>query len=623
VDTGGAFGQCRVVRLDGKRAALVACLLFAAVACKRARKDGSAKIPPPVWTTHGARPASTTPAPRGKHVALLYTSNDDSDYEQCGCPVHPLGGIARRATVIDRARAEADAVLVLDAGDLFLPQRGNFAAGWRPDAGEVERRGRLLAGAYGRIGTTALLPGERDLALGLPLLRRLAKQAGVPLLASNLYGGDGKRLFTADKIVDAAGTKIGVFGVTAPPTPDDAAAFKAAGIDARDPVAAARDEVAGLRERGARIVVALVHVGDGNANRKLLVAVPGIDWAVLGHSGMNLEMPEKAGSARMLEAMMKGKNVGRLDLHVVDDSLAFVDRGERVQIETILADHRKQLTDYDKRLGETDPATMRDYYEQRRKEIEAAIARETALLQTMPAAINGSWFENRIVPLDAATPDQPGVAILVDAYNKDSEKRAAAGKPVGLGTDPPGPKPATGADAAPRPAAGNYTGTAACGGCHAPALAFWKQTKHARALSALARVGRDKDPSCVGCHVTGYLQPSGYKIAERRGDAASPRRGAGARGDAEAPCGAGEKCDAHGAGRSPLENVGCESCHGPGSKHGAALDKRGTLARAVPEATCRGCHTADVTNGEFDYKKFIQAVVGPGHGLAPGAARPL
>ena len=147
----------------------------------------------------------TTPAPRGKQITLLYSSNGDGDYEQCGCPVHPLGGVTRRATVIDRARADADAALVLDAGDLFLPRPRKRRGGKRPDSGEIERRARLLAAAYGRIGTTAMLPGERDLVLGLPLLRRLAKQQHLPLLASNLYGRDGKRLFDADKIVDAAG----------------------------------------------------------------------------------------------------------------------------------------------------------------------------------------------------------------------------------------------------------------------------------------------------------------------------------------------------------------------------------------------------------------------------------
>jgi hypothetical protein len=567
------------VVLDAKRAALVACVLVAGLRCRRGPDTSAAK--PPV--TQAPPPTAVLPPARGKEIALLYTSNGGGDYEQCGCPVHPLGGIARRATVIDRARAEADTTLVLEAGDLFLPRPEDLRDAKHPDPSEIERRARLLAAAYGRIGTTAVLPGERDLAIGLPLLRRLAKQHHLPLIAANLYGRDGKRLFDADKLVDAGGVKIGLFGVTAAPTPDDAGAFQAAGIEARDPVPSARDAVSGLRARGAKIVVALVHLGDAKANRGFLRTVSGIDWAVLGHSGLNLDMPEKVGGARMLEAMTKGKNVGRLDLHVVGDSLAFTDRGERAEIETILADHRRQLSEYDRRLGETDPATMRNYYEQRRKEIEAAIARETALLQTMPAAIAGSWFENRVIPLDATTPDQPGVAVLVGAYNKESEKRAAAGKPVGLGTETPRPKPAAG-DAA--PSGGSYIGAAACGGCHAPALSFWKTTKHARALSALERIGRDKDPSCIGCHVTGYLQPGGPT----------------------------DITDA----RAHFANVGCEACHGPGSKHGAALDKRGTLARAVPEATCRGCHTTDITNGEFDYKKFIQAIVGPGHALRAG-----
>ena len=572
-----------------RRLAFLACAL-AAPACRRAPNDRHAPAAPAPGLQ--AAPAPAPAPPRGKQIALLYSSNLGGDYEQCGCPVHPLGGVARRATVIDRARDEADAVLVLDAGDLFLPEPESVRDGKRPDPGEIERRARLLAAAYARIGTTALLPGERDLALGLPLLRRLARQSHLPLVAANLFGRDGKRLFDGDRIVDAGGVEIGLFGVTAAPTPDDAAAFAAAGVEARDPVAAARDAVASLRARGAQLIVALVHAGDGSANRKLVAAVPGIDWAVLGHSGLNLELAEKAGSARLLEAMSKGKHVGRLDLHVVGGGLAFTDRGERAEIETILADHRRQLTEYDKRLGETDPAAMRDYYEQRHKEIEAAIARESALLARLPATISGSWFENRIIPLDAGTPDQQGVAVLVGAYDKESAARAAAGKPVGLGNETPRPARAT--PGSPTAPGAGYIGTAACGGCHAPALAQWKTTKHARALAALARVGRDRDPSCVGCHVTGYLQPGGPATV----------------------------ADAH----ERFANIGCESCHGPGSKHGAALDKRGTLGRAVPEAICRGCHTVDVTGGDFDYQKFRQAIVGPGHGqpaLAPGPAGPL
>jgi hypothetical protein len=549
--------------------------------------------------------APVPPPPRGSHVALLYGSDLDGAYETCGCPVHPMGGIARRATQIDRARAEADAVLVVDAGNLFWPSR--VTPGKPPDPGELERRARLLATGYGRMGTTAYTPGARDLGLGVPLLRRLAREARVPVVSANLRGPDGALLFEADRIVTAAGLKVGLFGVTAAPG--------VAGVEARDPAAAARDEVRALRARGASLIVALVGVGGPPETRAWLASVSGIDWAVAGGTGLRLDTPEPAGGARMLAAMAEGKELGRLDLHVVGGSLTFADRGERAEVETILADHRRQLVDYDRRLGSIDPESLRDYYETRRHQVEQAIARETALYARLPRRITGSWFENRLIPLDAATPDQNGVAVLVEAYNRESARRAAAGRPVGIGTEPHGARPAPDAGTAPPP---GFLGSAACGGCHAPALAFWKTTKHARALGALTRIGRSRDPSCVGCHVTGYLQPGGFTLGAGAGHPRPHDRVGASELRSRDPVAGGA-----GPSQGPdLTNVGCEACHGPGQGHPQAADKTQGTTRAVAETVCLGCHTADITNGEFDYSKFAAAVVGPGHGQGRTAARP-
>src|SRR5437868_1732239 len=115
-----------------------------AQACRRAPGEGHA---PPAPRASSAVPALAAPPPRGKLITLLYSSNLGGNYEQCGCPVHPLGGVGRRATVIDRARGEADAALVLDAGDLFLPDPATIRDGKRPEAGEIERRARMLASA--------------------------------------------------------------------------------------------------------------------------------------------------------------------------------------------------------------------------------------------------------------------------------------------------------------------------------------------------------------------------------------------------------------------------------------------------------------------------------------------
>ena len=430
--------------------------------------------------------------------------------------------------------------------------------------------------------------------MGLPLLRRLAKAGGIPIVSANLFGRDGKRLFHADRIVDAAGTKIGIFGVSA----TDVAQWQAAGIDARDPVAAARDAVAFLRARGAALVIALVHVGQAAESRKLLEAVPGIDWAVNGHSGMNLEIPEVAGGARMLEAMINGKHLGRLDVHVVHNSLTFVDRGERAMVETMLADHRRQLTDYDQRLGESDPAAMRDYYADRRKQIGQAITRETELLKRLPAAITGSWFENRIIPLDAETPNQTGVAVLVDGYNRESARRAAAGSRPGSGMRPSGTAPPR----PPRPPPGPTPHPATS----APAPAV-PATPRARVL--------EDNQTRAGAVGAGPRRARPRSVVRRL-----PRHGLPAGGLDAGDQGA----------EAPLAGIGCETCHGPGRAHVEAVDKRESTTRTVPEAVCRGCHTTDMTNGEFDFRKFTTAIVGPGHGarapqgkaLAPAAPPP-
>ncbi|HSS40131.1 MAG TPA: hypothetical protein VLT58_15295, partial [Polyangia bacterium] len=247
-------------------------------------------------------------------LALLYSSNVQGHAAPCDC-IRPLGGLARRATVIARARARADATLIVDAGDLF-------------DGGS-QQAARRLAAAVAAGGLDAFTPGERDLALGVPTLKRLAAAGLLPIISSNLTDRSGGRLFARERVFQVGGVPVGVFGVSSPPTPANAARWQAAGIQAAPPGPAARAAIAALRQAGAKLVVGLFHVGAVPEARRLVAGLPGLDWAVLGHSALNLESPEKAGGARLLEALAEGKNLGRLDLHVVGGSLAFADAAER------------------------------------------------------------------------------------------------------------------------------------------------------------------------------------------------------------------------------------------------------------------------------------------------------
>ncbi len=114
-----------------------------------------------------------------------------------------------------------------------------------------------------------------------------------------------------------------------------------------------------------------------------------------------------------------------------------------------------------------------------------------------------------------------------------------------------------------RPAA-KYAGSQACATCHVRATHIWEGTAHAQAFISLTAHNSDADPTCIGCHTVGFGTASGYRREY-----------------------AGKK----------LTDVGCESCHGPGSEH-VAQRRSGEKVlfkfRPLGEADCTTCH-----HGEF------------------------
>ncbi len=132
--------------------------------------------------------------------------------------------------------------------------------------------------------------------------------------------------------------------------------------------------------------------------------------------------------------------------------------------------------------------------------------------------------------------------------------------------------------------AATYAGSQACASCHATATQAWAKTGHAHAFATLKHAGADADPNCIGCHTVGFRTPSGYR-REFRG--------------------------------AKLADVGCESCHGPGSQHVA---ERSTGAgdpifhfRKLGEGDCTKCHHGEFSR-PFDYAKFWPLVR---HGKEP------
>jgi len=102
-----------------------------------------------------------------------------------------------------------------------------------------------------------------------------------------------------------------------------------------------------------------------------------------------------------------------------------------------------------------------------------------------------------------------------------------------------------------------YKGSKSCKPCHDYEYETWSGNPHAKAFSTLEKAGSQFDPECVVCHVIGMDYESGFISQQDTGH---------------------------------LINVGCENCHGPGSKH---ILTNGATELTEPKSTCLDCHTPE------------------------------
>ncbi len=122
-----------------------------------------------------------------------------------------------------------------------------------------------------------------------------------------------------------------------------------------------------------------------------------------------------------------------------------------------------------------------------------------------------------------------------------------------------------------------YVGSDQCVQCHVKEAETWHASAHSHAFDTLVKKNSDADPTCIGCHTVGFGTPSGYR--REYGD-------------------------------TKLTNVGCESCHGPGSEHVNAWNSGKEPAfkfRPLGAGDCMKCHYGEFSR-PFDWEKFWPVV---------------
>jgi len=171
---------------------------------------------------------------------------------------------------------------------------------------------------------------------------------------------------------------------------------------------------------------------------------------------------------------------------------------------------------------------------------------------------------NEIRLLRDTIPQDPSIRDMVRSYRDEVRNtRLAVDDPNHLSADlVPGVRTLA-----------TYVGTEKCAACHRESAATWAGSAHSRAFASLISSKADADPKCIGCHTVGFGDPSGY------------RRDLGA---------------------TALINVGCESCHGPGSLHVRQMMGDTSIHftfHPLDSGDCKKCHQGEFSR-PFDWDQF-------------------
>jgi 2',3'-cyclic-nucleotide 2'-phosphodiesterase (5'-nucleotidase family) len=174
--------------------------------------------------------------------------------------------VARRATVIDEARAAAEYSLLLDAGDSLLNDQD-------PAKSSL---GATTVQAYNLMGYDAVTLGGLDIALLTvqDLQSRMSEAQFAMLSANATISATGELLAQPFMLRTVADHKVAILGIS-DPYPDDEILIK-------DPLATAIKWVPEMRKQ-ADIVVLLSHAGT-ETDQKIAASVAGIDVIISGRN---------------------------------------------------------------------------------------------------------------------------------------------------------------------------------------------------------------------------------------------------------------------------------------------------------------------------------------------------
>ncbi|HNP30207.1 MAG TPA: bifunctional UDP-sugar hydrolase/5'-nucleotidase [Nitrospirales bacterium] len=232
-----------------------------------------------------------------------------------------IGGLSRRATIVEEVRREGLPVLMVDSGDILI---GTAFSSWF--------RGEPDVRAMNLIRYDAMVAGNHDFDYGMDHLRTLAEMADFPILCTNLQSKRSALPCRRSVITRLGNVSVGILGVVGKSNfPNTFNRDVAKELFLVDPITSIQTEALRLRtEDHVDLVIVITHQ-DSEEDLKILEIVEGVDVLIGGHTegfdglyAPGLTQPVETVTrprAVYVKTHRQGRTVGRLNLTVEDGSV--------------------------------------------------------------------------------------------------------------------------------------------------------------------------------------------------------------------------------------------------------------------------------------------------------------
>ncbi|MBL8170938.1 MAG: hypothetical protein JNJ50_22465 [Acidobacteria bacterium] len=280
----------------------------------------------------------------GYSIALFYSSTVHGNLEVCGCPIHPLGGVARRAGYINAFRQHNPdvAVLQVDAGYIFSDDLNSAKNDLRDDARLMND---WLVRGNDALGLDVVNLGYRDIRYASTLLRPDAKLKleKSTLLSANVKATGNEQVNPAPYVIKVVTGKrlpqpvrIAFIGLSDLAPDEHKDAIAASGYTIADPLAAAKAALAEVRDKAdVTVIVGFLSMMTVN---KLARQNDDLDLIINADERGVVPDPRQFNNTLIVYAAKETKHLGELRFYL--DGEGVVDRftARYVELDEVIPD---------------------------------------------------------------------------------------------------------------------------------------------------------------------------------------------------------------------------------------------------------------------------------------------